>query len=132
LNEFFWLLIDISFFYCEHRWLGTAHVALLSVAHTWSRSMNAKLQAVTLNNDKVARKRKDARPTVPDPLRNFDCLPGEAFVRLPVVLMLLGVSRSTVWRWCESGALPAPKKLGSRICVWRVRDLREVLKAGSL
>jgi predicted DNA-binding transcriptional regulator AlpA len=94
--------------------------------------MNEKLQAVTLNNDKVARKRKEARLTLPDPLCNFDSLPGEAFVRLPVVLMLLGVSRATVWRLCKSGALPAPKKLGSHISVWSVQDLRKVLNSGSL
>lgn len=94
--------------------------------------MNEKLQAVTLNNDKVARKRKEARLTLPDPLRNFNGLPDEAYVRLPVVLMLLGVSRATVWRLCKSGALPAPKKLGSRIAVWSVQDLRKALNSGSL
>ncbi|WP_371809055.1 helix-turn-helix transcriptional regulator [Acidovorax sp. SRB_24] len=46
--------------------------------------------------------------------------------------MLLGVSRATVWRLCKSGALPAPKKLGSRIAVWSVKDLRNVLNSGSL
>ncbi|ART53540.1 hypothetical protein CBP34_06450 [Acidovorax carolinensis] len=71
-------------------------------------------------------------PALPDPLRNFSGLPDEAFVRLPVVLMLLGVSRATVWRLCKSGALPAPKKLGSRISVWNVGALRNVLNSGSL
>lgn len=94
--------------------------------------MNEKLQAVTANQEKVARKRKGSAPSLPDPLRNFNGLPDEAFVRLPVVLMLLGVSRATVWRLCKSGALPAPKKLGSRIAVWSVRDLRKVLNSGSL
>ena len=94
--------------------------------------MNEKLQAVTANQVKVALARKGSVPALPDPLRNFNGLPDEAFVRLPVVLMLLGVSRSTVWRLCKSGALPAPKKLGSRIAVWSVRDLRKVLNSGSL
>ena len=94
--------------------------------------MNEKLQAVTANQLKVARKRKGSVPALPDPLRNFNGLPDQAFVRLPVVLMLLGVSRSTVWRLCKSGALPAPKKLGSRIAVWQVKDLREVLNSDSL
>ncbi|MBN9341214.1 MAG: AlpA family phage regulatory protein [Comamonadaceae bacterium] len=94
--------------------------------------MNEKLQAVTLNNDKVARKRKEARLTLPDPLRNFNDLPDEAYVRLPVVLMLLGVSRATVWRLCKSGTVPAPEKLGSQISVWNVGALRNVLNSGSL
>ncbi len=94
--------------------------------------MNEKLQAIAVNQVKVARERKGSVPALPDPLRNFNGLPDQAFVRLPVVLMLLGVSRSTVWRLCKSGALPAPKKLGSRIAVWQVKDLREVLNSGSL
>ena len=94
--------------------------------------MNEKLQAVTANQVKLPRKRTASAPTLPDPLRNFNGLPDQAFVRLPVLLMLLGVSRSTVWRLCKSGALPAPKKLGSRIAVWQVKDLREVLNSGSL
>lgn len=94
--------------------------------------MNEKLQAVAANEVKALRKRNASATTLPDPLRNFNGLPDQAFVRLPVVLMLLGVSRSTVWRLCKSGALPAPKKLGSRIAVWSVRDLRKVLNSGSL
>ena len=84
--------------------------------------MNEKLQAIAVNQVKVARERKGSVPALPD----------QAFVRLTVVLMLLGVSRSTVWRLCKSGALPAPKKLGSHIAVWQVKDLREVLNSGSL
>ena len=94
--------------------------------------MNEKLQAVTANQAKLPRKRTASAPTLPDSLRNFNGLPDEAFVRLPVVLMLLGVSRATVWRMCKSGALPAPKKLGSRISVWNVGALRNVLNSGSL
>ena len=82
--------------------------------------MNEKLQAVASNQEKAPRKRNASTHTLPDPLRNFNGLPDQAFVRLPVVLMLLGVSRSTVWRLCKSGALPAPKKLGNRIAVWQV------------
>lgn len=94
--------------------------------------MNEKLQVVAANKVKALRKRNASATTLPDPLRNFNGLPDQAFVRLPVVLMLLGVSRSTVWRLCKSGALPAPKKLGSRIAVWQVKNLREVLNSGSL
>ena len=94
--------------------------------------MNEKLQAVTANQVKLPRKRTASAPTLPASLRNFNGLPDEAFVRLPVVLMLLGVSRATVWRLCKSGALPAPKKLGSRISVWNVGTLRNVLNSGSL
>ena len=94
--------------------------------------MNEKMLAVPTDQAALSRGWMRAVPALPDPLRNFSGLPDEAFVRLPVVLMLLGVSRATVWRLCKSGALPAPKKLGSRISVWNVGALRNVLNSGSL
>jgi predicted DNA-binding transcriptional regulator AlpA len=94
--------------------------------------MNEKMLAVVTDQAAPSRGCMRSVPALPDPLRNFSGLPDEAFVRLPVVLMLLGVSRATVWRLCKSGALPAPKKLGSHIAVWSVRDLRNVLNSGSL
>ena len=94
--------------------------------------MNEKMLAVVTDQAAPSRGCMRAVPALPDPLHNFNGLPDEAYVRLPVVLMLLGVSRATIWRLCKSGALPAPKKLGSRIAVWSVRDLRKVLNSGSL
>ena len=58
---------------------------------------------------------------------NFDNLPASAYVRLPVVLALFGISAATAWRWAKSGKLPAPRKLGERVSGWKVGDLREVL-----
>ena len=94
--------------------------------------MNEKMLAVPTDQAALSRGWMRAVPALPDPLHNFNGLPDEAYVRLPVVLMLLGVSRATVWRMCKSGALPAPKKLGSRISVWNVGTLRNVLNSGSL
>lgn len=92
----------------------------------------APLMAATDTTKAVNTNGVASMSAAPNALRNFNDLPDQAFVRLPVVLMLLGVSRSTVWRLCKSGALPAPKKLGSHIAVWSVRDLRNVLNSGSL
>ncbi|MCW5603412.1 MAG: AlpA family phage regulatory protein, partial [Burkholderiales bacterium] len=52
--------------------------------------------------------------TVTDTVKNFDALPGSAFVRLPTVCTLLGISRPTAWRWVKSGRLPTPRRLGPR------------------
>lgn len=59
---------------------------------------------------------------------NFDQLPGTAYVRLPVVLSLLPCSRATFWRWVKTGRVPAPKKMGARISVWNVDEIRQTLK----
>lgn len=59
----------------------------------------------------------------------FDELPGSAYVRQPVVQALFACSASTVWRLVRSGVLPAPRKLGPRVTVWRVHDLRQAMES---
>lgn len=65
--------------------------------------------------------------TIPDALKQFDDLPGSAFVRLPVVLGLKGCSRVTLWRQVKDGLWPAPHKIGARMVAWRVSEVREAL-----
>lgn len=45
-------------------------------------------------------------------LTNFDTLPNEAHVRVPVVAALNGITAVTVWRWSRAGLLPKPIKVG--------------------
>lgn len=41
----------------------------------------------------------------------------------------LGVSKTTIWRWRDSGALPSPLRVGG--CVrWREVVIEEWIKAG--
>jgi prophage regulatory protein len=54
-------------------------------------------------------------------------LPDEGFVRLPVILALIPVGRSTWWAGVRTGRFPAPVKLGPRITAWRVEDIRKLL-----
>lgn len=54
-------------------------------------------------------------------------LPAEGFVRLPVVLKVLGIGRSSFWAGIKAGRYPKPVKLGPRTSVWRVEDLRELI-----
>ena len=51
-------------------------------------------------------------------------LPETGFMRLPAVLALAPVSKSTLWNWVSSGRFPAPVKLGPRVTAWRVEDVR--------
>ena len=71
--------------------------------------------------------RRTSNPVIPPELSNFDQLPDSAFVRLPVVIGLLGCSASAVWRNVKIGNLPKPVKITSNITGWRVSDLRQVL-----
>lgn len=58
---------------------------------------------------------------------HFDKLPDCGFVRLDVVLVLLGCSKATLWRMVKSSHVPSPKKLGRRISAWNVGEIRSCL-----
>ena len=51
-------------------------------------------------------------------------LPETGFMRLPAVLAVVPVSKSTLWNWISSSRFPAPMKLGPRTTAWRVEDVR--------
>lgn len=68
-----------------------------------------------------------ARVQIPEALKQFDELPGSAYVRLPVVLGLKGCSRVTLWRQVKEGLWPAPHKVGVRMVAWRVSEVRAAL-----
>ena len=53
-------------------------------------------------------------------------LPLAGFLRLPQVLALVPVSRSTWWAGVRSGRFPQPVKLGPRTTAWKVEDIREL------
>lgn len=71
---------------------------------------------------------KSNKAYLTDALRHFDSLPDSANVRLPTVCGLYGVSPATAWRMVLDGRLPTPRKLGSRVTIWNVGDLRSFLK----
>jgi predicted DNA-binding transcriptional regulator AlpA len=65
--------------------------------------------------------------TLPAALVEFDRLPNGAWVRLPIVMAIFGISAPTAWRWSKANRLPAPKKLGPGVTVWNVGQLRATL-----
>lgn len=64
---------------------------------------------------------------LPPELVHFDQLPDSAFVRLPVVIGLLGCSASAVWRNSKAGHIPRPRKISNNISGWNVGELRQAL-----
>lgn len=68
-------------------------------------------------------------------------LPETGFVRLqsiigdpksnPPVPAIIPVSKSTWWAGVKAGRFPAPIKLGPRITVWRVEDIRALIENNS-
>jgi prophage regulatory protein len=61
---------------------------------------------------------------------NSGSLPASGFLRLSSVLAPAGpipVSKSTWWAGVKTGRFPKPVKLGPRITVWRVEDIRALI-----
>jgi predicted DNA-binding transcriptional regulator AlpA len=55
-------------------------------------------------------------------------MPEVALLRLPQVLALIPVSRSTWWAGVKSGRFPAPVKIGPRTTAWRAVDIRALFE----
>ena len=59
-------------------------------------------------------------------------LPEAGFVRLPGVLRVFPVGKSTWWNGVAEGKYPAPVKLSKRVSAWRVGDIRRLKLLTSL
>lgn len=69
---------------------------------------------------------------IPEALTNFDQLPNSAYIRLPVLKALYGISSASCWRGVKKGTIPKPCKLTERTTAWNVGLVRAdlALKAG--
>ena len=54
-------------------------------------------------------------------------LPETGFVRLPTILKVFPVSKSTWWAGVKDGNYPKPVKLGPKITAWRVEDIKQLI-----
>lgn len=66
---------------------------------------------------------------IPEALANFDQLPDSAYIRLPVLKRLYGVSAATIWRGVKNGSIVAPAKFSERCTAWNVGKIRAALAA---
>lgn len=60
-------------------------------------------------------------------------LPSTGFVRLPQILAVIPIGKSTWWAGVKSGRFPQPVRPSpfGRIAVWKVEDIRDlVIRAG--
>ena len=66
---------------------------------------------------------------IPEALAQFDNLPDSAFIRLPVLKRLYGISAASCWRGVKKGTIPKPSKLSERCTAWNVGLIRAALAA---
>jgi predicted DNA-binding transcriptional regulator AlpA len=58
-------------------------------------------------------------------------LPTTGFLRLPQVLALIPVCKSTWWAGVKEGRFPKPVKLGPKVTAWRAEDIRSYIEQHS-
>jgi prophage regulatory protein len=51
------------------------------------------------------------------------------FIRLPEILKLIPVGKSTFWAGVKTGRFPQPVKIGPRVTAWRNNDILKVLQS---
>jgi predicted DNA-binding transcriptional regulator AlpA len=61
-------------------------------------------------------------------MANAAVLPETGFVRLPAVLQVFPVSRSSWWQGVKDGRYPKAIKLGPHTTAWRVEDIRSLIE----
>ncbi|MEP0314836.1 AlpA family phage regulatory protein [Hyphomonas sp.] len=67
-------------------------------------------------------------------MSDTNALPDTGFVRLRSILAPTGpipISKSTWWAGVKDGRFPKPLKLGARVTVWRVEDIRDLIENGA-
>jgi predicted DNA-binding transcriptional regulator AlpA len=58
---------------------------------------------------------------------NRPLLPETGFIRLPQVLALIPISRSSWWEGIRQGKYPKGIKLGTKTTVWRAEEIRALI-----
>ncbi len=61
-------------------------------------------------------------------MTNQKNLPETGFVRLPTILKIYPIGRSTWWQGVKDGKFPKPVKLGQRTTAWRVEDIMALIE----
>lgn len=65
-------------------------------------------------------------------MRQTLTLPDTGFLRLPDVLKLYPVSKSTWWKGIQDGKFPSPVRIGERAIAWRAEDIRTLIESVSV
>lgn len=56
-------------------------------------------------------------------------IPATGFLRLPQILALFPISKTSWWEGCKDGRFPKPVKLGPRTTAWRAEDIAALVQS---
>lgn len=62
-------------------------------------------------------------------MQTLPVIPETGYLRLPQVLSVFPVSRSTWWAGVKSGRYPQPVKLGARCTAWEASAIRALIES---
>ena len=115
-------------------WMNLQAVYELQVAHHAIGQSIEKLptlKATELNRSPALSDRAGQRSTKRTEQERAEedkrSIPHEGYMRLPAVLSVFPVSRSTWWAGISAGRFPKGVKLGPRITAWKVEDIRKLI-----
>jgi prophage regulatory protein len=63
------------------------------------------------------------QPIPPEPTSDRADVVAPVFLRMPTVMRMTGLGRSTIYRLIADHKFPSPVRLGSRAVAWRRADL---------
>ncbi len=55
--------------------------------------------------------------------------PLQGFIRLPAIIKLLGIGKTSFYKGVREGRFPKPVKIGPRTSAWRVQDIRSLIES---
>lgn len=95
--------------------LGISRTNLIEIQHATQAGSDLKLTLIT---------EPDMQPTIRTPaLASTIIPPTPKFVRMPTVLQITGLGRSTIYRLIAEKKFPVPVRVGDRAVAWRQVDL---------
>ena len=53
----------------------------------------------------------------------------DRLIRLPEVIQLIGIGKSTVWLWVSQKRFPEPIRLSSRTTVWKLSEINHWIES---
>ena len=56
-------------------------------------------------------------------------IPTTGFLRLPQILALVPISKTSWWEGCKVGRFPKPVKLGPRTTAWKAEDIAALVQS---
>ena len=87
------------------------------------RDILMKVETTPVKRGRGRPRKEASAPPAPAPMPHV----ADRLIRLPEVVAMLGVSRSTVLRLVDQKRLPRPAKMGARANVWRQSDVAAII-----